>query len=210
MKRRRVPDVVIRRLAVYLRILREMDLSDNRFISSAELGERAGVTSAQVRKDLAMFGEFGKQGVGYQALNLKSELTRILNTDKTVNVAIIGMGELGVALARYIQRRYDNDKEYPFRLTALFDVDPAKVGIPVEGVAVDHLDSLPSRVRERRVKLAIISVPAAAAQEVIDRAVAAGIKAFLDFAPVKLRVPPHVRVHYSDVSLELHQLAFFL
>jgi redox-sensing transcriptional repressor len=195
---------------MYLRILREMDLTDNRFISSAELGERAGVTSAQVRKDLAMFGEFGKQGVGYQALNLKNELMRILNTDKTINVAILGVGELGTALARYVQRRFENDHDYPFRLTALFDVDPHKIGLEVEGVAVDHLDSLPARVRERRIKIGVVAVPAPAAQEVTELAISAGIRAFLDFAPVKLKVPSHVRVHYSDVSLELHQLAFFL
>jgi len=208
--RRRVPDVVVRRLAVYLRILREVDLSDNRFVSSAELGEWAGVTPAKVRKDLAMFGEFGKQGVGYQGANLRRELSRILNTDRTIEVAIIGLGELGAALSRYIQRRRVGSDEYPFRVAALFDVDPAKVGTSLEGVVVDHLDALPARVREGKVKLAVISVPAAAAQEVADRAVAAGVRAFLDFAPVKLKVPPHVRVHYSDVSLELHQLAFFL
>lgn len=210
MAKRRVPEVVVRRLAVYLRILREVDLSDSRFVSSAELGEWAGVTPAQVRKDLAMFGEFGKQGVGYQGLNLRNELARILHTDEIVDVAIIGMGELGAALARYIQRRHAASREYPFRVVALFDVDPAKVGVTVEGVGVDHLDALADRVRERKVRLAVVSVPAAEAQLVTDRAVAAGVRAILDFAPVKLRVPPHVRVHYADVSLELHQLAFYL
>jgi len=212
-RRLRVPDVVIRRLVIYLRILYDMDLSepDTYIISSQELGQRAGVSPAQVRKDLATFGEFGKQGVGYEARFLREELRAILNLDRRVKVAIIGVGELGTALSRYVSRRSGRNPGYPFEVAALFDSDPEKVGRTVEpGVTILPPEDLRRVAGDRGLDIAVITVPAGAAQKVADLCVEAGIKAILNFAPVKLFVPDEVRVHYSDVSLELQQLAFYL
>ncbi len=211
-RRARVPDVVIRRLVVYLRILDELDLGDgDTYISSQELGERAGASPAQVRKDLASFGEFGKQGVGYNARYLREELRSILNLRHRVGVAVIGVGELGKALARYISRRAGRGERYPFHVAALFDTDPQKVGRTVDlGLEILPAERLTEEMRKRRVDIAIITVPASAAQGVADVCVEAGVKAILNFAPVKLFVPDDVRVHYSDVSLELQQLAYYL
>jgi len=199
MRKLRVPDVAIRRLVIYLRILHDMDLSDpDVYISSQELGRRAGVSPAQVRKDLATFGEFGKQGVGYDDL------------DRKVRVAIIGVGELGTALSRYVSRRSGTNPQYPFEVTALFDSDPAKIGLIVEGVTIMPPENVAEITREKGLDIAVITVPAAAAQKATDRCVEAGVRAILNFAPVKLFVPDGIRVHYSDVSLELQQLAFYL
>lgn len=211
MRRRRVPDVVVRRLAFYLRALEELGAGDqDRFISSQELGVRAGVSAAQVRKDLALFGEFGKQGVGYQVRLLREELRRILNVHRPINVGIVGVGELGTALARYNLRRLAGEPGYPFRLVALFDDDPAKIGHRVDDVEISPAALIPALVKERKVKIMIITVPAAVAQGVAELCVAGGVKAILNFAPCKIQVPPQVRLHYSDVSLELEQLAFYL
>ncbi|HCJ09576.1 MAG TPA: redox-sensing transcriptional repressor Rex, partial [Clostridiales bacterium] len=205
-------DVVIRRLVLYLRILDELDLVDgDAYISSQDLGDRAGVSPAQVRKDLASFGEFGKQGVGYNARYLREELRSILNLHQRVGVAVIGVGELGTALARYISRRAGRGERYPFHVAALFDTDPRKVGQTVDpGLEILPAERLAEEIGKRGVDIAIITVPASAAQGVADVCVEAGVKAILNFAPVKLFVPDDVRVHYSDVSLELQQLAYHL
>lgn len=211
MRKKKVPEVVVERMAVYLRILSELDTDDpERYISSQELGDLAGVGAAQVRKDLALFGEFGKQGVGYQAQMLKEELRRIMNADRPINVGLIGVGELGTALARYNLRRVADDKDYPFRMAALFDNNPAKIGRRVECLEIFPPEELPARVKEYKIKMMLITVPAAAAQEAADLTIKAGIKAILNFAPAKLIVPPQVKLIQSDVSLQLHQLAFYL
>lgn len=210
MRRLRVPDVVIRRLVLYLRILSELELAENTYISSQELGERAGVSPAQVRKDLASFGEFGKQGVGYDAAYLREELRSILNLNRRVNVVIIGVGELGTALARYVSRRSGSD-QYPFQVAVLIDNDPEKIGRTVEpGIEVQPPSRLNENAARHHLDIAVISVPASAAQGVADQVVRAGIKAILNFAPVKLTVPDDVRVHHADFSLELQQLAYYL
>lgn len=211
MRRRRVPDVVVRRLALYLRVLEEMGPGDpDRFISSQELGDRAGMSAAQVRKDLALFGEFGKQGVGYQARFLRDELRRILNIHRPVNVGIVGVGELGTALARYNLRRWAASDNYPFRLVALYDDDPAKIGTRVDALEITCASAIPTHARELKVKIMMIAVPSAAAQAVADLCIAGGVRAILNFAPCKLQIPPQVHLHQSDVSLELEQLAFYL
>jgi len=211
-RRLKAPEVVIRRLALYLRILQQIeDQEGSPYLSSKELGERAGVNSAQVRKDLALFGEFGKQGVGYEIAFLRQELKSILNVDRTLNVGLVGVGELGTALLRYIFRRFDGDPHYPFRLVAGFDADDSKIGREFEdGVLIHHVDEIGEKVKELDIKMFVITVPANAAQGVVDDCVEAGIKGILNFAPTKIFVPPHVRLHHSDVSLELQQLAYYL
>ncbi len=204
--------MVIRRLVLYFRILSEMDLGTGpNYISSQELGDRAGVSPAQVRKDLASFGEFGKQGVGYEAHYLRDELRSILNLDRQVNVAVFGYGELGAALSRYVSRRAARDEHYPFRIVAIFDSDPRKIGRTVEpGVTISTPESLPDVVKKELIDIVMVTVPAGAAQTVTDLCVRGGVRAILNFAPIKLFVPENVRVHYADVSLELQQLAFYL
>ncbi|MCL4425629.1 MAG: redox-sensing transcriptional repressor Rex [Firmicutes bacterium] len=211
MRKRKIPQVVVERMAVYLRILNEMDTDEpDRYISSQDLGDLAGVGAAQVRKDLALFGEFGKQGVGYQVRLLQDELKRIMNVDRPINVGIIGVGELGTALARYNLRRSADDKAYPFRMAALFDNNPAKTGRRVESLEIFSAEEVVDKVKEYRIKLMMITVPASAAQTATDLSIKAGIKAILNFAPVKLIVPPQVKLLQSDVSLQLHHLAFYL
>ncbi len=211
MRRPRIPDVVIRRLPVYLRVLETVDEEvHGGLISSFELGERAGVTPAQVRKDLNFLGGFGKQGVGYRIAVLRDELRSVLNLDKEINVAIMGAGSLGQALARYIIGRRAVEKDYHLRLAALFDSDPAKVGIKIGEVPIHHADRIPEVTRERQVRMAIVAVPAEAAQKVVDACADAGIEAILNFAPVKLRVPEAVRLHNTDLSVDLMHLAYYL
>ncbi len=204
------PEVVVRRLALYLRVLNATDPDDEEYISSQELGERAGVSAAQIRKDLAYFGEFGKQGVGYEIRFLRGEIGRILNVDRPVHFAIIGAGELGIALARYTQRRRKLEHGYPFWLSGLFDIDPEKIGQLVDGVTIEHVDALAERVREKGIRMALITVPAAVAQNAANSAVSAGVRAILNFAPTRVSVPSDVRLHDADVTLDLHHLAYFL
>jgi redox-sensing transcriptional repressor len=204
------PEVVVRRLALYLRVLNSTGAQDKEYIPSQELGERTGVSAAQVRKDLAFFGEFGKQGVGYSVSFLRGEIARILNVDKAIRFVIIGAGELGMALARYTQRRRAAEHGYPFLLSGLFDIDPAKVGQTVDGLAIEHMDDLVDSVKKGSVRMALITVPARAAQDAVDAAVRAGIRAILNFAPMSVSAPANVTLHNADVTLDLHCLAYFL
>jgi len=206
----KVPDVVVRRLVDYLRVLKDRGASPDEYISSAELAALAGVNAAQVRKDLALFGEFGKQGVGYRVLQLRKELVEILGAGEPMSVCIFGIGELGTALAKYLTTRHKFDREYPFLVKALFDVNPRKVGTTVSGIRVSAVTEVGELVKAQDIKVGIITVPSEAAQEVCDMAVRSGIQAFLNFAPVKLRVPEGIFVKYQDVTSDLQELTFFL
>lgn len=212
MRRLKVPDVSIGRLALYLRALGSLDLGAGRtYISSSELGRMAGVSPAQVRKDLALFGEFGKQGVGYDALNLYRELEQILGCDRPIAVAIAGVGELGIALVRYSVTRRREDGRYPFAMAVAFDADPEKIGKVVADTApVYHYSEIPERVRAAGIRMGIISVPARAAQTVAELMVAGGIKGILNFAPSRLVLDPTIQVVQADVSLELVRLAYYI
>lgn len=207
---KKISDAVVRRLPLYLRVLEEASRDeDKRLMSSQELGQRAGVSPALVRKDLAWFGEFGKQGVGYEINYLKRELRRILNLDKEVRAALLGAGSLGRAFARYNKARYDNGK-LNIRMAAIFDTDPRIIGQRIADIEVSPLEKFEEIVRTEGIKMAIITVPAEHAQAVVDRAVAAGIKAILNFAPTSLTVPEGVHLATADLSLELERLAYYL
>lgn len=207
---RKISDAVVRRLPLYLRVLEETSADeDKKLMSSQELGERAGVSPALVRKDLAWFGEFGKQGVGYEVGFLKRELRRILNLDKEVRAALVGAGSLGRAFARYNQARYENGK-LNIRMVAIFDNDPEVIGERIADVEVLPVEKLEETVQELGVRMAIVTVPAEYAQEVVDRLVKAGIRAILNFAPVSLSVPEGVHLATADLSLELERLAYYL
>ncbi len=168
--------------------------------------------SALVRKDLAWFGEFGKQGVGYEVGLLRHELRKILNLDQEIPIALIGVGSLGKALTRYNRRRLAEDVDFGLKLVALFDNDPAKIGTNIEGIPpVYASEELGEQAERLQFKLAMLAVPAESAQQVANQIIKAGIKGILNFAPpVKLQVPEEVQVANADVSLELQFLAYYL
>ncbi|NLN16938.1 MAG: redox-sensing transcriptional repressor Rex [Firmicutes bacterium] len=207
----KISDAVIRRLPLYLRVLEEVGRDpDVKLISSQELGDQAGVSPALVRKDLGWFGEFGKQGVGYEIAYLASELRRILNLDKEIPVALVGVGSLGSALVRYAGQRYEEEASFNLHIVALFDSSPNKIGGNVDGIPIWPMEALKEQVAEKGIKIAIVTVPSSSAQMVADQLVAAGVKAILNFAPVQLTVPEGVHVANADVSLELQRLAYYL
>ncbi len=205
MTKARVSELTASRLSLYLRFLNQLEDGETATVSSRAMADNMGVTSAQVRRDLASFGEFGVRGVGYEVKQLRAELERILGLDQTLHVVIIGAGNLGHALA-----------DYPgfggggLKVVALFDIDPDKVGNETRGgIPIYHLDDLGSTAAGK-VDVGIVSVPAEAAQGVVDCLVAAGIRAVLNFAPVRPRVPQGFRCKSVDLTLELESLSFFL
>ncbi|BAS28993.1 redox-sensing transcriptional repressor Rex [Limnochorda pilosa] len=211
MRWNKISDAVVRRLPLYLRVLDEASRDgEKRLMSSQELGDRAGVSPALVRKDLAWFGEFGKQGVGYEVAYLRDELLRILNLDRVVDLGIIGMGALGHALARFNMDRYRRDPHFRLRVAALFDADPEKYGEQVGDLVIQPADQLEEVLERHGIRMAVVAVPAAAAQETVDRCVRAGVRAILNFAPVHVNVPEHVYLAHTDLSLELERLAYYL
>jgi len=200
-----MPEMAIRRLSVYTRCLLQLEEDGVKTISSHDLAERFGLNSAQVRKDLAYFGEFGVRGIGYYVSGLKAELQRILGLDREWPVALVGFGNLGSALFNY--RGFSRQG---FRIAAIFDDDSAKTNREVEGVPVFASAQLAREVKARGIHIAIVAVPAEAAQTVTDQLVAAGIRAVLNFARARLKVPRDVRLKDVDLSIELETLSFYL
>ena len=200
-----IPDTAVSRLATYLRVLTESQRDGRQYVSSASIGERAGVSPDQVRKDLSHFGEFGRPGVGYDADQLRRHLARILRLDRVQMAVLVGAGSLGSALARY-----SGFEPRGFRIAAVFDVDPERVGTKLGEVAVEHVDRLPERVRALGASIGIIAVPRLACQRVAEAMAAAGLKAILNFAPAKVEVPESVNVRSVDLARELERLAYHL
>ncbi len=192
------------RLPVYLRSLLEVAETKAPTISSERLAELAGVNAAKVRKDLSYLGSYGTRGVGYEVEFLLFQISRELGLTQDWPVAIIGIGDLGHALANY-----RNFSARGFRTVALLDADPAKVGEEVAGLSVRHLDELDAVVAEDRISIGIIATPAHVAQDVADRLVAAGVTSILNFAPAVLSVPPGVSLRKVDLSIELQILSFY-
>jgi redox-sensing transcriptional repressor len=197
--------MTIRRLSVYTRCLLQLEEDGVKTVSSQELAERFNLNSAQVRKDLAYFGEFGVRGIGYYVSGLKAELQRILGLDREWPVALVGFGNLGSALFRY--RGFGRQG---FRIVAVFDEDPAKSPRQVNGVPVLPAREIAHEVQARSIQIGIVAVPAEAAQAVTDELVAGGIRAVLNFAPTRIRVPRDVRLKDVDLSIELETLSFYL
>jgi redox-sensing transcriptional repressor len=202
---RLLPDVAVKRLPVYLRALGDLRASGSEIVSSAELAERTGLTSEQIRKDLAALGGFGTRGVGYRIESLSASIRAALGLDRPVPVALVGAGHLGTALARYNEGR----RQEP-RIGAIFDADPAKVGESLGGTAVRPMSELDGVVAELGIRLAMIAVPAAAAQEVAEHLTRAGCDVLLNFAPARLSLPAHVRCHNVDLAMELEALAYYV
>ena len=202
---KKISESAVRRLSLYLRFLLEADAAGAETISSTELARRGGATSAQVRKDLSLFGSFGKRGTGYSVRELVQEIRGILGLHQRWSVALIGAGKLGSALAAY--RDFE---ARGFRIRAVFDSDPAKIGQPWGEVTVLPDERIGPVLQREQIDIAIVAVPAEAAQGVVDRVVKAGVRAILNFAPVRLRVPPTVTLRNVDVTLELEGLSFAL
>jgi redox-sensing transcriptional repressor len=198
-----VPKAVVSRLSLYLRELQHLVRDGSETTSSTQLGKLLGFTDAQVRKDLAYFGQFGYPGIGYRCSELIDAIKGILGTRQPWPLAIVGLGNLGRALMGY--RGFG---QQGFQIVAAFDNDPAKVGKSVEGIQIFDLDEVGTVVSGRNIRLAIIAVPGAAAQKVADALVAAGIEGILNFAPVTLNLPKHVQTVGVDLAIELEQLAF--
>ncbi len=201
-----IPDIVIGRLPIYLRaLMRMVEEGDKVTTSSQELGDRLGVSSAQIRKDLSLFGDFGKQGTGYHINYLVQQLQRILKLDREWPVAMVGAGFLGHALANY-----GGFKNRGFRVAWIFDNDPETVGQKIGGIMVRHVDGLERVLRREKVQIAMLAVPATAAQELADRLVASGVRAILTYAPISINVPEGVKVQYSDPVAQLQRMTFYL
>ena len=202
--RHRIPERTITRLSIYLRCLEEVLADGTTAVSSQQLAERFGLNSAQVRKDLAYFGQFGIRGLGYYTGELKQNLERILGLDQEWEVALVGVGNLGSALLNYrgFQQR-------GFRIAVVFDNDPGKVGRRIGRIPVTHAEKIVPMLTRRGIRMAVIAVPASAAQAVADRLVAAGVNAILNFAPVQLAVPKRVKALNVDLSVMLKTLSFY-
>ncbi|GAB4445811.1 MAG: redox-sensing transcriptional repressor Rex [Anaerolineales bacterium] len=205
MNTEKIPDIIIGRLPIYLRALQRLAEKGVHNTSSQELGEMIGISAAQIRKDISQFGEFGKQGTGYSVPFLIERLQDILKVNRVWDVIIVGMGDMGHALARYngfVNRGY--------QVTMLFDNDPAKIGQKVNDLEIFSTDTLLEKVKQNKIKIAMLTVPASAAQEVADLLVKAGIKAILNYAPIHLNVPKDVQVQHIDPAAHLQRMTYYL
>jgi redox-sensing transcriptional repressor len=198
-----IPKAVVSRLSLYLRELQHLVRAGQDTTNSTQLGGLLGFTDAQVRKDLAYFGQFGYPGIGYRCEELIPQIKRILGADRPWRVALLGAGNLGRALLGY-----KGFTEQGFRIVAAFDVDAAKIGGKIESVPVFPLERLEAVVRQRDIRLGIIAVPSEAAQKAADRLASAGVEGILNFAPVTLSMPKTVRLIGVDLAIELEQLSF--
>jgi redox-sensing transcriptional repressor len=200
-----IPDIVVGRLPLYLRALQQLAAHNRQVTSSQELAERLGFSAAQIRKDLSHFGEFGKQGTGYSIAELAQCLQRILHLDRVWEMAVVGAGDVGHAVARY-----NGFANRGFHVAMIFDSDPAKIGTRIGEYVVQDAAAMPEAIRQAGILVAMIAVPEAYAQAVADQLVKAGIKAILNYAPVSLSTPPGVQVQYIDPGVHLQKMAYYL
>lgn len=205
MPRFQAPDIVVRRLPLYLQTLNQMAEAGQDVVSSSRLGEWIGVSSAQIRKDLSYFGEFGRQGLGYPVEHLRNELRRILQLDQNWHVVLVGAGALGNALANY-----GAFEEQRFVIVAALDNDPAKIGKPIGALSVQPMEALAKIVAQFHVEIAILAVPARAAQSVADQVIAAGVRSILCYAPTTLSAPADAHVAYIDPVTTLQTMTYYL
>ena len=205
MNTRKIPDIIIGRLPVYLRALQRMSDTGLKTTSSQELGERVGISAAQIRKDISQFGEFGKQGTGYSIEYLIYKLLEILKVDRIWDVVVVGAGDVGRAIANY-----QGFRDRGFHVVAIFDNDKAKVGQTMGGFKVEDTEEMIERVRSLGVKIAMLTVPVSAAQSAADQLIEAGVKAILNYAPISLNVPNYVKVQHIDPSTHLQRMTYYL
>lgn len=200
-----IPDIVIRRLPIYVRTLRALLDQDVASISSDELANHIGVTAAQIRRDLSYFGRFGKQGKGYDIAFLADTISKILQLDRQWDVALAGFGNLGRAIAHY--RGFIPSS---FKVVAIFDRNEDHVGQQVDGLVIQRPDRIADEIARLGIKMGIIAVPAGAAQFVADQMVAGGVQAILNYAPVVLKLPPHVTVREIDPVSAMQSMTYYL
>ncbi len=200
-----VPDIIIGRLPLYLRALSKMAMEGKEITSSQELGARLGISSAQIRKDLSQFGEFGKQGTGYNIDFLIDQLRRILHVDQIWDVALIGAGDLGKAIAHY-----GGFLDRGFQIVDVFDNDPQKVGQSIAKFVVKDTKYMIGEIQSKNIRVAMLAVPASEAQGIADELVKAGIRAILSYAPTSLKVPENVRIQYIDPVLHLQRMTYYM
>lgn len=200
-----IPDIVVSRLPRYLQALHRMEEEGQHSTSSQELGERIGISAAQIRKDLSHFGEFGKQGTGYSIPYLVDQLQTILKVKQVWGIALVGAGDLGHAIARY-----QGFANRGFRVAAVFDVDPHKIGSQIGEFVVQDMANLVPTIRESGIKVAMLTVPAASAQKVAEELVRAGIRAILSYAPIPLNLPAEVFVQYIDPIIQLQHMTYYI
>jgi redox-sensing transcriptional repressor len=200
----KIPDIIITRLPVYLRALQRMADKGIQTTSSQELGERVGISAAQIRKDISQFGEFGKQGTGYSIAYLIDKLREILKVDRMWDVIIVGAGDMGHALARY--QGFSNRG---FNVVRIFDNDKNKVGQKIGDFTIEDTDTLVEKLKAANIKIAMLTIPASAAQEIADKLVEAGVRAILNYAPISLSVPKGVRVQHIDPATHLQRMTYY-
>jgi len=201
----KIPDIIIGRLPVYLRALQQLADRGILTTSSQELGEMIGISAAQIRKDISQFGEFGKQGTGYSIPFLVERLRDILKVDRVWDMAVVGMGDIGHALARY-----NGFANRGFNVTMVFDNDSHKIGQKVGEFEVFSTAVIVEKIKQQKIKIAVLTVPASAAQETADLLVKAGVKAILNYAPISLNVPDDVHVQYIDPVTHLQRMTYYL
>lgn len=205
MKTLKIPEATIMRLSVYSRYLTEIDRKGIITISSGDIAEGVGVSPAQVRKDLAYFGEFGIRGVGYNVKDLHRNILRILGLSNEWSVSLVGLGNLGLALSTY-----QGFKDRGFTLTSIFDNDPNKIGMTINGIEVMPVEMMEEIIPQRHTQIGAVTVPSFAAQGIADKLVKCGVKAILNFAPIVLNVPPEVELRNVDLSVNFEVLTFNL
>ena len=207
MKKKNIPSVTINRLSIYHRCLEKITEKEKglEIISSFKIAEMTGINSAQIRKDLAYFGEFGKRGLGYPVIDLSRELKKILGLDKKWSVIIAGAGNLGKALVKYkgFQKR-------GFIIKGIFDNNSSKIGKKLDHIFIYDIKEVEKFIQTENISIGIIVVPADSAQEVADKMVTGGIKAILNFAPVHIVLPPEIKIHNVDLSIEFEGLTYYL
>jgi len=205
MKKGKISETVVRRLPLYLRYLNELQVKNVQTVSSNQLGGKLDLNPAQIRKDLAYFGEFGKKGIGYDVVYLIEKIRQILKLNQYIPVALVGAGNLGRALSNYNAYLKDN-----MQIIAVFDAMLSKVGDKINNLEVQSMNELANTIKRQNIRIAIITVPSSNAQQVADELVSAGIEGILNFAPIILKVPSDVRIHYTDFTTELQSLVYYL
>jgi redox-sensing transcriptional repressor len=205
MPEKAIPDIVVGRLPMYLRSLQRMAREGRQVTSSQEIGERLRISAAQIRKDLSQFGEFGKQGTGYNIPFLIEQIQKILHVDRDWETAVIGAGDIGSALVRY--RGFANRG---FKVKMVFDNDPDIIGVQINDIVVRDVNQLVDEIRAAGIKVAMIAVPAPQAQDVANQLIKAGVQAILNYAPISLNVPQGIHVQQIDPSIDLQRMTYYL
>lgn len=200
-----IPDIIVGRLPRYLQVLTWMHSDGIQTTSSQVLGERIGISAAQIRKDLSQFGEFGKQGTGYSVPFLINQIQNILNVKQVWDIALVGAGDLGHAIARY-----QGFANRGFRIAMVFDNDPEKIGKTIADFTILDINNMVDIIRSAGIKVAMITVTAQAAQAVAEKLVEAGVRAILTYAPVPLKLPPEIHIQYIDPIIQLQHMTYYL